>query len=264
MEHISVDYTACDRESMTFTVKADGTLDKDIYNFPVSLKVYLPNKLCDSAYAEVNGIYQPLEIEFEEDTGYKFTIVRDIPYTEASEVKVYLGGNSTMKNYCIPHKYSVVDIIEPTHDTMGYKLYECSKCYSTYKSEFTSPVHDYSGEETVVIEATETQKGLSKFKCLYCDKYEVREVVYTPPVVETVTFKGETILAPTLTPYYNNYEAAITFSLDDGYDGSTAVNVSQVMEKYNMRCTAMLNPAFIENKPQTIAQWNEAFKKGYL
>lgn len=173
LKHTSVDYTACDRESMTVTVTPDGTLDKEIYNIPMSVTVYLPS-FVDSAYAMVDGKYQPLELEYIFETGEKYVTVREIDATKVSQVKVYIGGNKTMKNNCV-HAYSKVDVLEPTHETGGYTLNECSKCNHTYYSAYTNPVHDYSGEEVVVIEPTATKFGLSKHYCTQCDKYEVRD-----------------------------------------------------------------------------------------
>lgn len=179
LEHTSIAYTDCDRETMTFTVTPDGTLDKEIYNIPMSMQVFVPNNLCDSAYAMIDGVYQPLEILLDDESGCQYVIVRDIPVTEEKEVIIYLGGNSTMKNNCGRHSYSVDEVIEPTHDTFGYTVNRCSKCDTTYKSDFTAVVHDYTGEEVVVIEATATSRGVTKYKCAHCDKWETRETEYT-------------------------------------------------------------------------------------
>lgn len=264
LEHTSVTYTDCDRESMTFTVSPDGTLDSEIYNIPMSLTVYLPSKLCDSAYAEVNGVYQPLVVETDFETAYKYAVVKEIPVDSESQVKVYIGGNKTMQNNCIPHRYYVDEVVEPTHDTIGYTVNKCTKCETTYNSNFTSVAHDFSGEVTEVIAPTVKVPGLSKFKCLYCDEYEVREVEYTAATVETITYKGETIIAPTLTPYYHGYKSAISLTFDDGYDGNSATNLADVMEKYNMRATAMLSASFIKDKADTIDKWKNAFARGCL
>ena len=177
VETTTVQYTACDRESLTFTVTPDLTLDKELYNFPMSLRVYLPQEIADSAYAVINDVYQPLEIEYELDTGYMYTIVRDIPTDKVTDVKVYIGGNKTMKNNCI-HKYAQDSVIEPTHDTFGYTINKCTKCEHTYNSAYTAPVHDYSGEVVEVIAPEKNVKGLSKCYCTMCDKYEVIEVDY--------------------------------------------------------------------------------------
>ncbi len=177
VETTTVQYTACDRESMTFTVTPDLTLDKELYNFPMSLRVYLPQEIADSAYAVINDVYQPLEIEYELDTGYMYTIVRNIPVDKVTDVKVYMGGNKTMKNNCI-HKYAQDLVIEPTHDTFGYTINKCTKCEHTYNSAYTAPVHDYNGEVVEVIAPEPNVKGLSKCYCTMCDKYQVIEVDY--------------------------------------------------------------------------------------
>jgi len=265
LEHTDVTYTDCDRESMTFTVTPDGTLDSEIYNIPMSLKIYLPSsKICDSAYAEVNGAYQPLDIEIEFETAYRYVIVKEIPVASESTVKLYIGGNNTMKNNCIPHKYYVEEVVEPTHDSFGYTLNKCSKCETEYRSDFTEPTHDFSGEVTEVIAPTQKVPGLSKFKCLYCDEYEVKEVEYTAATVGTITYKGETLIAPALTPYYHGYDSAISLTFDDGYDGNSATNLADLMEKYNMRATAMLSASFIKDKADTIDKWKNAFARGRL
>ena len=176
LKHTAVDYTACDRESMTFTVTPDGTLDKDLYKIPMTIMVYLPD-FVDSAYATVNGVYQPLEITSSPTTGERIVYVREISATEVSEVKVYLGANKTMKNNCV-HSYFKADVVEPTHEAGGYTVNECSKCGHTYNSAYTNPVHDYTGREEVVIEAVLTQRGLKKVYCTQCDKHIVEEIRY--------------------------------------------------------------------------------------
>jgi hypothetical protein len=108
------------------------------------------------------------------ETGEKYVTVREIDATKVCQVKVYLGGNKTMKNNCV-HAYSKVDVLEPTHETGGYTLNECSKCNHTYYSAYTNPVHDYSGKVVEVIAPTATKFGLSKHYCTQCDKYEVRD-----------------------------------------------------------------------------------------
>ena len=176
LRHTTIDYTACDREGMTFTVTPDGTLDYTLYKIPMTIMVYLPD-FADSAYATVNGEYQPLEITSSPTTGERIVYVRNIDATKVSEVKVYLGANKTMKNNCV-HSYSVSEVVEPTHETGGYTLNECSKCAHTYYSKYTNPVHDYTGEEVTVIEPILTQRGLKKVYCTHCDKYIVEEVRY--------------------------------------------------------------------------------------
>lgn len=176
-EHTTVTYTACDKDSMTFEVKSDSELDRSIYNFDMSLKVYIPNEFfeVDSVCAEVNGKAQYLEVKYEDITMYKYVVVTGIPVTEDATVQVFMGGNKIMKNNCVPHKYITAEVVEPTHESGGYTLYECTKCANTYKGLYTAPVHDYSGEVVVAIEPTKFLKGLAKHYCTQCDKYEVRD-----------------------------------------------------------------------------------------
>ena len=173
LKHTTVDYTACDRESMTVTVTPDGTLDPEIYNIPMSVQVYLPS-FVDSAYASVNGVYQPLELEYIIETGEAYVIVRDIDATRVTDVVVYLGANKTMKNNCV-HRYAKAETVEPTHETGGYTVNECSKCGHTYNSAYTNPVHEYTGDVVEVIAPTASKNGLSKHYCTQCDKYVVKD-----------------------------------------------------------------------------------------
>lgn len=182
LKHTVIDYTACDRESMTVTLTPDGTLDKEIYNIPMSVQVYLPS-FVDSAYAIVNGKYQPLEMDVIFETGEKFVTVKGIDATEKTDVKIYIGGNKTMKNNCV-HRYAKAEVLEPTHDEGGYTLNECSKCSHTYYSNYTNPVHDYTGEVVEVIAPTATKFGLSKHYCTQCDKYIVKDNQLEPSVTE--------------------------------------------------------------------------------
>ena len=182
LKHTSIDYTACDRESMTVTLTPDGTLDKEIYNIPMTVQVYLPD-FVDSAYAMIDGEYIPLEIEFVFETAEKYVTVRDIDATEKTDVVVYIGGNKTMKNNCV-HRYAEVETVEPTHETGGYTLNECSKCGHTYYSAFTNPVHDYTGDIEIVIEPQRTLKGCAKHYCTQCEKYVVKDLLYTAPEAE--------------------------------------------------------------------------------
>lgn len=182
LKHTVVDYTACDRESLTFTVTPDGTLDYEIYNIPMSMHVYLP-EFVDSAYAIVNGEYQPLEMEVIFETAEKYVTIRNIDATKQSDVVVYIGGNKTMKNNCV-HRYANGEVVEPTHETGGYSVKECTKCGHTYKFAFTNPVHDYTGEEVVVIAPTERKNGFSKHYCTQCDKYIVEENQFIAPATE--------------------------------------------------------------------------------
>ena len=178
LKHTSIDYTACDRESMTVTVTPDGTLDSKIYNIPMSVRVYLPS-FVDSAYAMIDGVYQPLEIEYIFETGEAFVTVREVDATKKTDVVVYIGGNKTMKNNCV-HSYSKAEVVEPTHETGGYTVNRCSKCEHTYNSAYTNPVHDYTGNVVEVIAPTATKFGLSKHYCTQCDKYEVKDNQLTP------------------------------------------------------------------------------------
>ena len=174
LKHVKVEYTDCNRETMTFKVTPDGQLDSTIYNIPVSLEVYLPS-FVDSAYALVNGEYQDLVVTNDEKAGLVYTTVKNISFLEESEVVIYIGGNKTMKNNCV-HKYVVDYVVEPTHEEFGYTVNKCTKCEHTYNTAYTGLKHDFEGDVVAVIEPTDRESGLSKYYCTQCDKYEVREV----------------------------------------------------------------------------------------
>ena len=172
----TIAYTDCDRTSMTFKVTPDSTLDKELYNFDMSTQIYLP-AFADSAYATVNGEYQPLTLLVDQKSGDKSVIVKKIPATGESEVVVYLGANKNMRNNCL-HRYAVDEIVEPTHEEGGYTINKCHKCEHTYNSAYTAPVHTFNGDVVVVIEPTQSDAGLAKHYCTHCDEYDVREVEY--------------------------------------------------------------------------------------
>ena len=179
LKHTAVKYTDCDRETMTFKVTPDGTLDKDLYNIPLSVQIYLPQNLVDSAYATVNGEVQYLEYVTENTTGYEYVIVKGLSATEESEVVIHLGGNKTMRNGCVRHTYAVDEIVEPTHDTVGYTVNICTRCEHTYVSEYKNPVHDFSGKVEEMVAPTQYKNGVSKHYCIHCDEYEVKPNYYT-------------------------------------------------------------------------------------
>lgn len=169
-QNAKVKYTACDRESMSFTI--ESPLDETIYNIPMSIRVYLPN-FVDSAYATVNGQYQTLVITKDFDRGgAPYVTVLDVPVKDA-DVKVYIGGNKQFRNGCGTHTYVVNDVVEPTHDTCGYTEKICTRCEHTYKTLYTSAGCNFAGEIEEVCETTMDKMGYSKVYCTECDKYKV-------------------------------------------------------------------------------------------
>lgn len=216
----TIEYTACDKESMTFFAKVDKN-----YGQEMTLKFYLPFFI-DSAYAVAGG--EEYYLTLEKGSNVRIAYINMVVPEEGVEIKIYLGGNDRYYNNCT-HDYQVDSVVNPTADTFGYTLMKCQKegCGNTYKSLFTDKSTENGGAP------------------------------------QGVTFNGEELSSPELTPYYNNYDAAITFTVDDGYDGNTATNVAEVMEKYGMRCTAMLNPVFLSST-DTLDKWKKAFDGGYL
>ena len=213
----TIEYVACDIESMTFI----GKVEKN-YGQEMTLKFYMPFFI-DSAYAIIDGETQLLTIEKEPNT--RVAYINTVLSEEGTEIKIVMGGNDKYQNNC-QHAYEVKEVIAPTKDAYGYTEMICTKCSHTYKELYT----EYSDESNA----------------------------------STVSFGGETLSLPSLTNYYHNYRAAISFTVDDGYDGNTATNVADVLKEYNMRCTAMLNPSAIINKETTIKQWQDAAAGGCL
>ncbi|MBO5357108.1 MAG: polysaccharide deacetylase family protein [Clostridia bacterium] len=78
-----------------------------------------------------------------------------------------------------------------------------------------------------------------------------------------ITYLKETLDAPFLAPWFNNYKSAISFTFDDGYHAQTGPNVNEIFAKYNFRGTMMLGPCFIQDQ-SLIDSWNESLKAGYL
>lgn len=85
---------------------------------------------------------------------------------------------------------------------------------------------------------------------------------YTPNG-DKIYYRIYQLTSPTMTPYYNGYEAAISMTFDDGYDTNTGVIVSDIYEELGFRGTMMLGPCFINNS-YTISAWQETFERGYL
>ncbi|MBQ3040139.1 MAG: polysaccharide deacetylase family protein [Clostridia bacterium] len=138
----TIEYTACDKESMTFLAK----VDKD-YGQEMTLKFYLPFFI-DSAYAVVNGEehYLTLEKGSNVRTAYLNTCVSE----EGTEIKIYLGGNDKYYNNCT-HDYQVNKVVNPTANSFGYTEMICKKegCGNTYKSQFTDKVSEASVAQAV-------------------------------------------------------------------------------------------------------------------
>jgi hypothetical protein len=79
---------------MSFNVTCD--LDKDIYNIPMTVKIYIPARV-KTAYAVVNGEEQLLTVN--RGSGINTVIIKDIP-VNGEDVKIYFGENSLCDNGC--------------------------------------------------------------------------------------------------------------------------------------------------------------------
>ena len=157
-----INYTACDKESMTFTVTCD--LDENIYNIPMSATIYVPS-FVSTAYAVIDGVEQDLEVT--KILGKKAVNVVDIP-VNGSEVKIYLGENSNIDNDC-DHDLVTLETVEPTCHSHGYTVKGCRVCNFTYKVRYTRMSdHDFTGKVTEVTEATAAIPGLDLIQCKNC------------------------------------------------------------------------------------------------
>ncbi len=138
----TIEYTACDKESMTFLAK----VDKD-YGQEMTLKFYLPFFI-DSAYAVVNGEEHYLTLE--KGSNVRIAYLNTHLTEEGVEIKIYLGGNDRYYNNCT-HNYQVSKVVAPTNETVGYTLMECQNegCGNTYKSQFTDKVSEASVAQAV-------------------------------------------------------------------------------------------------------------------
>lgn len=169
VKHASIKYVSCDKEGMSYTIECD--LDESIYNIPMSFRAYVPN-FTDSAYATVNGVYQPLTIERDKTNGAYFVTVIDVPVNDA-DVKVYIGSNKQFRNGC-GHIYVDNEVVASDHDNFGYTERICTKCEHTYRMKFTKPECDFSGEVETICEATTAEMvAYSRVYCTHCDKYKV-------------------------------------------------------------------------------------------
>jgi hypothetical protein len=164
-EHSQINYVACDRESMTFTITTDKSLDKNIYNIPMSATIYVPS-FTDSAYYVINGVEYDLEVKKLGSRGKRYVEILDIP-NDGTEVKIYLGGNNKCNNGCVVHSYYQSEVVESTCTTHGYTVYECSDCLHTYKKKYKDFEHDYTGDEIEI-------DGVTYVQCLYCDAKKVK------------------------------------------------------------------------------------------
>ena len=163
-ENSKLEYVACDKDSMTFKITTDASLDKEIFNVPMSAKVYLPT-YASTAYYVIDGVEYDAKVE-KLGERKRYVNLYDIP-TDGTEVKLYFSGNKETSNGCYMHTYEVSQEVESTCTTHGFVELECTYCHNKYKRTFYD-LHNYS--ENVEVD------GVTYEKCSDCDhKREVEE-----------------------------------------------------------------------------------------
>lgn len=162
-ENSKLEYVACDKESMTFKITTDSSLDKSIYDVPMSAKVYLPS-YASSAYYVINGVEYDAKVERLGERK-RFVNLYDIP-TDGTEVKLYFSGNNSVSNGCFVHNYELYETVESTCTTHGYVELECTFCENRYKRSYDD-LHNYTDE----IE----KDGEIYEKCADCDATRKKE-----------------------------------------------------------------------------------------
>ncbi|MBQ4509795.1 MAG: polysaccharide deacetylase family protein [Clostridia bacterium] len=162
-ENSKLEYVACDKDSMTFKITTDASLDKSIYNIPMSAKVYLPTS-ASSAYYVINGVEYDAKVE-KLGERKRYVNLFDIP-TDGTEVKLYFSGNSDVSNGCFMHNYVVSNTVESTCTKHGYVELECTYCHNKYKRSYTD-LHNYAEEMEF--------DGAIYEKCSDCDAMRKKE-----------------------------------------------------------------------------------------
>ncbi|MBO5212187.1 MAG: polysaccharide deacetylase family protein [Clostridia bacterium] len=174
VQNAKINYTACDKDSISFNITCP--LDKDTYNIPMSAKIYLP-KFADTVYSELNGVKTSYIIQ--KDSVGKFITVLDIP-VNGEDVVIYLGGNTWCDNGCEDHHYINVETVSATCTEPGYTLRECEYCHNQYKNRYTFiKEHMLDGEERIIKEPTEYTVGAKTVQCTSCKKHIEQELRYS-------------------------------------------------------------------------------------
>ncbi|MBQ8163656.1 MAG: polysaccharide deacetylase family protein [Clostridia bacterium] len=174
LANAKMNYTSCDKSSISFNITCD--LDKSIYNIPMSAKIYLP-KFTDTVYSELNGVKTSYVIQ--KDAEGRFITVLDIP-VNGEEVVIYLGGNSWCDNGCEEHHYINIETATATCTEPGYTLRECEYCQNQYKYRYTLiKGHTLDGEEKTVKEPTEYTVGSKTVQCSVCKEEIIKELRYS-------------------------------------------------------------------------------------
>lgn len=141
-ENSKLEYVACDKESMTFKITTDASLDREIFNIPMSAKVYVPS-YATSAYYVINGVEYDTKVE-KLGRSTRFVNLYDMP-TDGTEVKLYFSGNKNATNGCLMHNYNECKTVESTCTSHGFVKMECIYCGNTYNSTYYD-LHNYVEE----------------------------------------------------------------------------------------------------------------------
>ena len=162
-ENSTLEYVACDKNSMTFKITTDPSLDKEIYNIPMSAKIYIPS-YATSAYYVVDGVEYDVTVE-KLGERVRFVNLNNMP-TDGTPVQLFFSGNNKTMNGCYMHVYDKVADVESTCTTHGYIEYECMYCHNTYKNKYYD-LHNYTDEIEV--------EGVMYDKCSDCMAMKKRE-----------------------------------------------------------------------------------------
>lgn len=76
-----------------------------------------------------------------------------------------------------------------------------------------------------------------------------------------IYFGSYSFKAPTFTTYYNNYDAALSMTFDDGADVGAAQLASSIMSEYGLKGTLMVN---IGNITGNLSAWQNVVSQGTL
>ncbi|MBO5286852.1 MAG: polysaccharide deacetylase family protein [Clostridia bacterium] len=124
----TIEYKACDNESMTFMAKVDKN-----YGQEMTLKIYMPFFI-DSAYAIINGEEIYLTVEKEPNT--RVVYINTELSEEGTEIKIMMSGNDKYFNNC-NHTYVKQEEFDATETEFGYTVMICTGCAHTYVSSYT-------------------------------------------------------------------------------------------------------------------------------
>ena len=82
-------------------------------------------------------------------------------------------------NLC-DHNYEETKVVDPTCGAMGYTVYTCSECGSTYNGDEVAATGEHNYEVTKVVEATCATNGYTVYTCSECgNSYNGDEVAAT-------------------------------------------------------------------------------------